>query len=246
DGKYSLTVFTKNVFGQNAEVVRAVLNGETLAEIPFSKFGNAQIIDVELKTGETVYFFGISKGDWVSAYMNVYVNACSTINDFNAVSATEGPWVYAITSDGKEFTPQAEYIEREWDEDPEPDACEWYMNADDYTGIGVNADMAGWLEANIDKPFADGGRAAALGFKAPEAGKYELTVCALNAWGQNGGDVVVTLNGEEVGKVAFIDKPFAQTFTVELQENEIVYIYGTSNGDWVSAYLQAAANKLPE
>ena len=245
-GKYSLTVYTKNVYGQNADTVAAVLNGERIAEIPFGSYGNAQIVEVELEADEIVYFFGISNGDWVSAYMNVYVNAFSAIRDFNTESATDGPWVYAITADGENFEAQAEYIEREWDSDPEPDACEWYMNADDYVGIGINADQAIWLEANIDNSFENGGRAAALGFKAPEAGKYELTVCTLNAWGQDGGDVIVILNGEEVGTVAFTDMPFAQTFTVELEEGEIVYIRGTSNNDWVSTYLQAAANKLAE
>lgn len=246
DGKYSLTVYTKNVFEQNAKVVKAVLNGEEIAEIPFTTFGNAVMLDVELKAGEVVYFFGVSEGDWVSAYMNIYVNSYSATRDFNTESATDGTWVYAITKDGKTFDPQGEYIEREWDDDPDPDACEWYLNKDDYTGIGFNADVPGWLEANVSNSFANGGSAAALGFKAPEAGKYELTVCAINQFGQNGGDVVLSLNGEEVGTVSFVDVPFAGTFTVELQAGDIVYIHGTSNNDWVSAYLQAAANKLAE
>ena len=242
DGTYSFTVFTENVFGQNADKVVASLNGETAAEFLFNEYGNVQILDLELKAGETVYFHGVSNGGWVSAYFAVYVNAYSAVAQFSGTM--DGNWVYAITSDGKEFTPQAVYLEREWDDDPEPDAYQWYMSEDDYVGIGINADMAGYLEANISNSFENSGSAAALGFRAPEAGKYEITVVSLNAWGQNGGDVVVSLNGETVGTTPFLDVPYGRTFTLELNAGDVVYVHGTSNGDWVSAYLQVAANRV--
>ena len=142
DGAYSFTVYTKNVWEQASDTFIVSKNGETLAEVPFTTFGNAQIIEVELAAGETVYFHGTSyEGEWVSAYANVLVNQYASDKDFNTESATDGIWVYSITADGVNFEPMGECVEREWgDGDSDADAIEWYTNADDYTGVGFNFD----------------------------------------------------------------------------------------------------------
>ena len=244
DGAYSFTVYTKNVWEQASETFIVSKNGETLAEVPFTTFGNAQIIEVELAAGETVYFHGTSyEGEWVSAYANVLVNQYAADIDFNTESATDGIWVYAITADGQTFEPMGECVEREWgDGDSDADAIEWYTNADDYTGVGFNFDVPYYLELNADNSFANGGRSAALGFKAPAAGTYEVTVATLSAFGQNGESVVVSVDGEVKGSVEFLDVPFARTVTVTLEEGQIAYIYGISAGDWVSFYANVAVN----
>lgn len=242
DGDYSFTVFTQNVFEQNADKIYVSLNGETVSEIPFNAYGNAKIVDVTLKAGETVYFYGVSNGGWVSAYLTVYVNAYSAVGQFNRESAENGNWVYAVTTDFATFTPALSFAEPDWTGDGEPDAAQWYSLADGQgTGIGMNVDMPGWIEANIN----DGtGETMALGFKAPADGTYALTVVTLNAWDQDGGDVAVSLNGSVVDSVPFVDLPFGKTVTVEMKAGETVYIYGTSNSGWISCYLQAAVNQV--
>jgi len=243
DGAYSFTVYTKNVWEQASDTFIVSKNGETLAEVPFTTFGNAQIVTVELAAGETVYFHGTSyEGEWVSAYANVLVNQYAADKDFNTETATDGIFVYAITADGVTFEPMGAYIEQQWDDDPEADAAEWYTSSEDYTGVGFNYDVAGYLELNADNSFENGGRSAALGFKAPAAGTYELTVATLNAWGQNADTVVVSVDGETVGSVEFLDVPFARTVTVTLEEGQIAYIYGISGGDWVSFYVNVGVN----
>ncbi len=245
DGTYAFTVYTKNVWEQASETFIVSKDGETLAEVPFTTFGNAQIIEVELAAGETVYFHGTSyEGEWVSAYANVLVNQYAADKDFNTETATDGIFVYAITADGVTFEPMGAYIEQQWDDDPEADAAEWYTSSDDYTGVGFNYDVAGYLELNADNSFENGGRSAALGFKAPAAGTYELTVATLNAWGQVADSVVVSVDGETVGSVEFLDVPFARTITVTLEEGQIAYIYGISGGDWVSFYVNVGVNQV--
>lgn len=241
DGTYSFTVFTKNVFGQNASKVVAVLDGTVVAEFPFTSYGNMKIVDVPMKAGQTVYFHGVSDGEWVSAYLNVFVNQYSAVGQFNRDSAADGTWIYASTADGKTYTPAVRFDEpTDWDADSDVDASQWY--SENGTGIGFNMDMPEWMEANVNP---GGGETMALGFKAPAAGKYELTIATLNAWGQNAGDVVVCVNGTDVGTVSFLDVPFGGTVTVELEEGGIVYIHGTAAGsDWVSCYLQVAVNKV--
>ena len=244
-GTYAFTVYTKNVWEQASDTFIVSKDGEALAEVPFTSFGNAQIVTVELAAGETVYFHGTSyEGEWVSAYANVLVNQYAADKDFNTESATDGVFVYAITADGQTFEPMGEYIEQQWDDDPEADAAEWYTNSEDYTGVGFNYDVAGYLELNADNSFENGGRSAALGFKAPAAGTYELTVATLNAWGQNADTVVVSVDGSTVGTVEFLDVPFARTVTVTLEEGQIAYIYGISAGDWVSFYVNVGVNQV--
>ena len=241
-GTWSFTVLTKNLAGQAADKFLVSKGGEVIAEVPFSEFGNAMIIDVELAADETVYFFGQAGDSWVSFYANVIVNQYAASMDFNAETCTDGIWVYAITADGAAFEPMGECVERQWDDDAEVDALEWYTNPDDYTGVGFNADVPNFLELNADNAFAAGGRSAALGFKAPAAGTYELTIVAQNVYGQNGESMVVNVDGAMVGIAEFLDIPFATTITVTLEEGQIAYIYGISAGDWVSFYANVAAN----
>ena len=244
DGVYSFTVITKNLAGQAADKFLVNKGGEIVAEVPFSEFGNAQIVDVALAAGETVYFYGQAGEEWVSFYANVIVNQYSASKDFNTESATDGVFVYAITPDGASFEPMGAYVEQQWDDDPEIDAAEWYTSPEDYTGVGFNFDVANYLELNAENAFANGGRSAALGFKAPEAGTYELTVCTLNAWGQVADTVVVCVDGQIVDVVNFFDIAFSKTVTVTLEEGQIAYIYGAAVEDWVSFYVNVGVNKV--
>jgi 5-hydroxyisourate hydrolase-like protein (transthyretin family) len=81
-----------------------------------------------------------------------------------------------------------------------------------------------------------------LAYNTFDAGTYEVTVATLNAFGQNGESVVVSVDGEVKGTVEFLDIPFARTITVTLEEGQIAYIYGISAGDWVSFYTNVAVN----
>ena len=49
--------------------------------------------------------------------------------------------------------------------------------------------------------------------------------------------MAVSLNGEEIDTVDFLEEVTEKTIEVELKAGEVVYFYGVSNGDWVSAYL---------
>lgn len=241
-GTYSFTVLTQNIYEQNADHIVVSYNGSDVASIPFTATGNAQIVEIEMLAGETVYFHGVSNGDWVSTYMAVYVNEFSAVGQFSRDTADGDNWIYASTTDGKTYTPAASFAEPDWDGDGKPNAAQWYSQADGQgTGMGLNLDMPAWIEANVN----DGsGEIMALGFKAPAAGKYELTVCSLNAWGQDGADVVISYQGKDIASVPFLDVPFGDTITVEMAEGDVVYIHGVSNSGWVSCYLQAAANKV--
>lgn len=240
DGVYSFTVITKNLAGQAADKFLVNKGGEIVAEVPFSEFGNAQIVDVALAAGETVYFYGQAGEEWVSFYANVIVNQYGASMEFNTESCTDGVWVYSTTSDGVAFEPMSYFDEPQWDDDPEADASQWYN--DSGVGVGFNYDVANYLEVNSDAPFTDGGTAAALGFKAPAAGTYELTICTLNAWGQAAEGIVVSIDGELVATVEFLDIAFSRTVTVTLEEGQIAYVYGLNGGEWDSFYMNIGAN----
>ena len=77
----------------------------------------------------------------------------------------------------------------------------------------------------------------ALGFKAPEAGTYTLTVFTQNKWGQNSDKVVVSVGGEDVAEIPFTADVTQQTVEVTLEAGQVAYIHGTSNGGWVSTYI---------
>lgn len=220
--------------------------------------------DVELKAGEIVYFYCFSTDSWVSAYSNITVHYEPTdasvyekpevvIPDpepefvpnvegakYNAYGefsqeTAEGTWVYASTTDGKTYTPAVKFDTPDWDNDGNTDAAQWYSA--NGTGVGKNNSVANWLEANVTESPENGGEIMALGFKAPAAGTYKLTVFTKNFWGQSSDHVVVSLNGEDIQTIAFGEDVTEQTVEVTLAAGEIVYIHGTSNGGWVSTYL---------
>ncbi len=159
----------------------------------------------------------------------------SAAAEFSKESA-DGLWVYASTTDGKTFTLATKYDEPDWNGDGSPDANQWYSAQS--TGIGFNFDVGtDWIEANVTNSLENFGEIAALGFKAPEAGTYKLTIFTLNKWEQNGGDVIVSLNGEQIDTVEFNTTATMKEVEVTLDAGEIVYIHGTSNGEWVSTYI---------
>lgn len=220
--------------------------------------------DVELKAGEIVYFYCFSTDSWVSAYSNITVHYEPTdasvyekpevvipepepefvpnvegakynaYGEFSQETA-EGTWVYASTTDGKTYTPAVRFDTPDWDGDGNADAAQWYSA--NGTGVGKNNSVVNWLEANVTESPDNGGEIMALGFKAPAAGTYKLTVFTKNFWGQSSDHVVVSLNGEDIQTIAFGEDVTEQTLEVTLAAGEIVYIHGTSNGGWVSTYL---------
>lgn len=229
-------------------------------------YGYITPTDVELKAGDRIYMYCNATGsDWVSAYINATIyyeptdDACYQVPEVEAPapvveiipdiedaahSATaefskedaNGLWVYAVTTDGKEYTVLEDFREpTDWDDDEDVDASQWYSA--NGTGLGFNCDVNGWLEANVSNSVENGGEMTALGFKAPEAGTYKLIIFTQNKWGQDGGSVVLSVNGEDVATVDFLESVTVQDVEVTLEAGEIVYIHGTSNNDWVSAYI---------
>lgn len=223
--------------------------------------------EVELTAGEILYFYCFSTADWVSSYSNitVYLNntdpqilvkpevvipeeepefvpsvedaAYSAAAEFSSETA-DGVWVYASTTDGVTYTVADHYEEPDWNGDEQPDAAQWYSAGG--TGLGFNYDAGtNWLEANVTESAENGGEIMALGFKAPTAGTYTLTVFTQNKWGQDGGNVIVSAKGETIAEIPFAAEPSSQSVEVTLEAGEVVYIHGTSNGGWVSTYLAA-------
>ena len=221
--------------------------------------------EVELKAGEILYFYCFSTSDWVSTYSNItiYLNntdpsilvkpevvipekeeefvptvegaAHSAAGEFSNESA-DGLWVYASTTDGVTYTLADHYEEPDWDGDGNADAAQWYSAAG--TGLGFNYSVGtDWIEANVTESAENGGEIMALGFKAPEAGTYTLTVFTQNKWDQGSDKVIVSVNGEDVAEIPFTADVTQQTVEVTLEAGEIAYIHGTSNGGWVSTYL---------
>lgn len=229
-------------------------------------YGYIQPTDVELKAGEIIYMYAPANSGWVSAYINAIVyyepadDSCyevpevpqpttpekiipnvdgaahSATAEFSKESA-DGLWVYASTTDGKTYTIATKYEEQDWDSDGTADANQWYSA--NGTGIGFNLQGVGtdWIEANVTNSPENGGEIMALGFKAPEAGTYKLTIFTQNMWNANSDHVVVSVNGEDVATVDFTAEVISKEVEVTLGAGEIAYIHGTSNGEWVSTYL---------
>lgn len=229
-------------------------------------YGYITPTDVELKAGEKIYMFCNATGsEWVSAYINATIyyeptdDSCyevpvveapvvepeivpdvegawqSAAAEFTSESA-DGLWVYASTFDGKEYTVMESYDAPDWDGDGEADANQWYSA--NGTGLGFNFDAGmDWIEANVSESAENGGEMTALGFKAPEAGTYKLTVFTQNKWGQDADSVVVSVNGEDVQTIDFLESVTVCEVEVTLEAGQIVYFHGTSNGGWVSAYI---------
>lgn len=230
-----------------------------------ANYGYITPTDVELKAGDRILMYcNAAGGDWVSAYIQAKIyyepadDSCyeipeipeipdepefvpevegaehSAVEEFDIENA-DGLWVYASTFDGKEYTVMSKYDEPDWSGDGVADAKQWY--SENGTGMGFNLDAANWIEANVTDSMENGGEITALGFKAPEAGTYKLTIFTQNKWSQNGGDVVVSVNGEDVATVGFAEEVTTQEVEVTLEAGEIAYIHGTSNGGWVSTYI---------
>lgn len=221
--------------------------------------------EVEMKAGEILYFYCFSTADWVSAYcdITIYLNntdpsvlvkpeivipekeeevvpavedaAYAAAAEFNVENA-DGVWVYASTSDGVNYTVADHFDTPDWNGDNEPDAEQWYSA--NGTGIGFNYSVGkDWLEANVTESAENGGEIMALGFKAPEAGTYTLTVFTQNKWNQSSDKVVVSVNGEDVAELPFNAEVAQQSIEVTLEAGQVAYIHGTSNGGWVSTYI---------
>lgn len=166
--------------------------------------------EVELKKGDILYFYCFSTADWVSSYsdITVYLNntdpsilvkpevvipekeeefvpnvegaSHSATAEFSGENA-DGLWVYASTTDGVEYTVADHFDTPDWNGDNQPDAEQWYSA--NSTGLGFNYDVGkDWLEVNVTESAENGGEIMALGFKAPEAGTYTLTVFTQNKW----------------------------------------------------------------
>ncbi len=227
-------------------------------------YGYLTSTKVELKKGDLLRFKCPSTdGNWVSAYANVTMHykptdpsvyetpenptppeqpveptpgvdgaLYSATGDFSREN-NNGVWVYASTFDGINYTLNNGFdAPTGWDDDPEEDAAQWY--SDGGTGVGFNFDVADYLEVNVNN---GNGEMAALGFKAPAAGTYKLTVFTKNMWGQDSNGVIVHLNGEDIATIPFVEAQTVQEITVTLAEGDIVYFHGTSNGEWVSTYM---------
>lgn len=223
--------------------------------------------EVELKKGDILYFYCFSTADWVSSYsdITVYLNntdpsilvkpevvipekeeeivpnvegaSHSATAEFSGENA-DGLWVYASTTDGVEYTVADHFDTPDWNDDNQPDAEQWYSA--NGTGLGFNYDVGkDWLEVNVTESAENGGEIMALGFKAPEAGTYTLTVFTQNKWGQSSDKVVVSVGGEDVAEIPFTADVTQQTVEVTLEAGQIAYIHGTSNGGWVSTYIAA-------
>ena len=82
----------------------------------------------------------------------------------------------------REYTVADHFDTPDWNGDNQPDAEQWYSA--NGTGLGFNYDVGkDWLEVNVTESAENGGEIMALGFKAPEAGTYTLTVFTQNKWG---------------------------------------------------------------
>ncbi len=72
-GTYTLTVFTQNKWNQSSDKVVVSVNGEDIAELPFTAEVAQESIEVTLEAGQIAYIHGASNGGWVSTYIAVFV-----------------------------------------------------------------------------------------------------------------------------------------------------------------------------
>ena len=269
DGKYVLTAAVWNPWGQNCEKFTFKLNDTVIYEQDMTEleavYGYITPTDVEMKSGDVIYMFlNSADSSWVSGYINATVyyepqdDSCYVIPDvpqpqdpeepfvptseaqYNAYdqfdkAAADGsnvPWVYASTTDGATFTAMAAY------EDKDYGAHQWFSAGG--TGIGP-ADYTGegWLELNTTDA---GGEMTAIGFKAPAAGTYILSGYTANPYGQMAGEFCVVRNGEQVESLWVFVDPMDFELEMELEADEVVYFYCTSEEGWVSASLALYAD----
>ena len=251
-----------------------VIAEQPMAEL-VDVYGFITPTDVELNEGDKLYFFCNSTGEsWASAYSNITIYyewedasiyeipevvmpekevlgvdpnfdqeaKWNAYKDFDktAPDGSNVPWVYATTVAWGEFTPMVVCVDRDWG------ATEWYLDAENYVGVGISSDPAyqgGLLEMNTEEY---GATVACLGFKAPTAGTYAFNGYVQNVWGQNTAMLRVYKGSEYFKDFAvkdYTDKPNEYAFEATLEEGEIVWFFVDSEGGWTSAGLAVYVNE---
>lgn len=262
-GTYAFNGYVQNVWGQNTAMLRVYKGSEYFLDFAvkdYTEKPNEYAFEATLEEGEIVWFFVDSEGGWTSAGLAVYVNEAeaqgeapaaeinlqqdaqwAAYRDFDRTAAdgSNVPWVYATTVAWGEFTPMVVCVDRDWG------ATEWYLDAENYVGIGISNDpmyQGGYLEVNTEDY---GATVACLGFKAPAAGTYAFNGYVQNVWGQALNMLRVYKNAEyfldfAINPDSAVAVPFE--FEVELNEGDIVWFFADSNGGWTSAGLAVFAN----
>lgn len=155
--------------------------------------------------------------------------------DLTSPTGDNGPWLYSFTTDaGKTFDP-CTILEATGGLNP------WHPWGGNWTGVGLNADVANYVELNTD---SKDGISGALGFKAPADGNYGIAGSGYNPWGQPADLMYCVVNGQqlftsELGSSDTGAYLFPYT-TVSLKAGDIVYFYcpSTEVDGWVSAYMK--------
>jgi hypothetical protein len=165
---------------------------------------------------------------------------------FDTTSATGAnvPWLYNTTTDeGATFTP-CTVLEAQDKLQP------WHPFAGNWTGVGLNGDIADYVELNADTA---GGSYGALSFKAPEDGTYAINVNALITWDQAASTLHARLNGTDLFTLdlasssdlaSAVPATYEQT-GVALKAGEEVFFFCPSpaEGSWISCYTQVVVTK---
>lgn len=162
---------------------------------------------------------------------------------FDTASATGAnvPWLYYVTTDGgTTFTP-CTVLEAQDKLQP------WHPFAGNWTGVGLNGDVPDFVELNAD---GKGGSYGALSFKAPEDGNYTIKGVVKNVWEQPAELLHVSLNGTDLltvePSIGADAAPAAfEQKDVALKAGEEVFFFcpSTTEGGWVSAYVQVTVTK---
>jgi predicted small lipoprotein YifL len=162
--------------------------------------------------------------------------AFNALQQFDTTSATgeNGPWLYSFTTDaGVTFDPCTilETVDK---------LQPWHPWAGNWTGVGVNGDVADRVELNTDSLDGING---ALGFRAPADGKYSIVGSVTNPWDQTPDLLHCRLNGTDLFTVqpgaADADPVVFPETVVELKAGDEVYFFcpSTTADSWVSAYV---------
>jgi predicted small lipoprotein YifL len=165
--------------------------------------------------------------------------AGTTYNSFQQFDTTSaigenGPWIYSFTTDkGATFDP-CTILE------PYEKLQPWHPWAGNWTGVGLNGDVADRVELNTDGLDGING---ALGFRAPADGTYSIAGSVSNPWGQTADLLYCKLNGTDLFTVqpggADADPVAFPETVVELKAGDEVFFFcpSTAADSWVSAYL---------
>lgn len=261
DGKYGIIGSVDNPWNQTADSLYVKLNGQELFTV---QTGNSETgavefpyTVVELKKDEVVYFYcpSTEADSWVSAYLDVTIvyepgdesvgtasGIYDSFKDFDTESAKgdNGPWLYYVTSDEGATFELCTVLEATDTLKP------WHLVEGNWTGVGLNADVADYVELNTD---SKGGMNGALSFKAPEDGTYHITGLFHNPWNQPAELLHVRLHGADIltvepkdaesGPVSF------EVADVTLKAGEEIFFFcpSTEEGGWVSAYINVIITK---